>query len=120
PSAGHVSPTPAWQLHGTQVQVLEPYTYADLWALEQIAVLQDLGPPRTYLLDPQHATRQGMSPAAALTLLEQMTGEALPQPLIHLFAPFPSILVQRGVLVAFSSPDHLAALQRGRSWRNRF
>src|SRR5690606_20066599 len=34
--------------------------------------------------------------------------------------PFPSILVQRGVLVAFSSPDHLAALQRGRSWRNRF
>lgn len=111
---------PPWQLHGTQVQVLEPYSYADLWALEQIAVLQDLGPPRTYLLHPQHAARQGIPPAAALALLEQATGEALPPAVVRLFAPLPAVLARSGVLLTFADPADLAALSNRRSWRDRF
>jgi hypothetical protein len=106
-----------WRIEGLEIVVHPPYAWEDLLALERMALLLEVGPPRSngaresgavvpkreallqspaslaprrYILRPAHwrrARAMGFTPASALTLLERNCAEPLPVEIWKWFSP---------------------------------
>jgi hypothetical protein len=105
-----------WQIEGTTIIVPPPYRWPDLWELERLATLVDIGPPRCYTINllTIHASQD------FINLIEQATGEPIPIALWEAVSPPPpGVIAQPGVLLTFTAPETLAELLGRPSWRVR-
>lgn len=112
-----------WRVGEARIEVEPPYEWVSLYSLEQIAVLEEIGPPRCYRLDGDHwrqAQERGYPAAAALHLLESQSDEAgLPPAVLTHFATPTAIMVQPGVLLTFSDREQLSQLRKARAGHRR-
>jgi hypothetical protein len=110
-------PMVPWQIEGTTIIVPYPCQWSDLWELEQLAALVDIGPPRCYTANPA-SVRASQD---LINLLERTTGEPIPIALWETLSPSPpGVVAQAGVLLTFTDPAVLAELRGRNPWRGRF